>query len=99
MSMKKCAIMGFAFLAIAQVEAALPPLYQTSGEIIRILSDEELREKLHAGEPILKIERNETGYGITTNQHFLQVDLIYHSSHRLGPAHYTLHFEDPTPLP
>ena len=60
--MHKYALAIVAAFVIGQVEAALPPLYQTSKEIVSIMTDDQLGKKLQSGEVIEKIEKNEDGY-------------------------------------
>lgn len=79
------------------VQAALPPLYQSSAEINAIMIDDQLGRKLQSGELITDIHKNEQGYLITTNHNRLQVNVEYMPS-RPGPVKFNLHFEDPIPL-
>lgn len=83
---------------LSSLEATLPPLYQTSTEIKAILMDQQLGQKLQSGEVIMKIEKNEKGYEILTNQHRLQVDVNNQPAERPGPTPYTLEFHDPQTL-
>lgn len=87
-----------ALMMTLQVEAILPPLYQTSSEIKAMMEDIQLGQKLQSGEVIEKIEKNEQGYLIVTNKSQLQVKVIYQPSQGPGPAHYKLYFDDSTPL-
>lgn len=80
------------------VEAVLPPLYQTAAEIKSIMADEQLGQKLQAGEAIMSIQKNDTGYEIVTNQHRLQVEVSYEPAKQPGPAKFKLQFEDPVLL-
>lgn len=84
-------------LAGTQAEALLPPLYQSSREIRAILESEQLGQKLGSGDIILKIEKNNEGYEITTNKHQLQIDVNYEAAPYPGPAHYNLRFGEATP--
>jgi hypothetical protein len=96
--MKKLGMILLASLAVIQAEALLPPLYQTAAEIRSIVSSEQLGQKLQSGEVIEKIEKNDQGYEITTNQHQIQVEVEYEPAQRPGPAHFRLHFGEPHPL-
>lgn len=78
--------------------AILPPLYQDSKEIKSILSDPDFDKKLHSGEVLMKIQKNEQGYEITTNQHRLQIDINYSKTAKISPAEYTLFFHEPVSL-
>lgn len=96
--MKKFAFILLASLAMAQAEALLPPLYQGSLEIKAILGDEQLGQKLGAGEVITKIEKTDQGYDITTNKHTLPVYVDYEPAKMPGPAHYKIRFGQAAPL-
>lgn len=96
--MKKYIFAIAASLAVMQAEALLPPLYQGSAEIKAIMEDERLGQKLGSGDVIVKIEKNDPGYEITTNKHHLQVYVEYERAQRPGPAHYKLRFGEALPL-
>jgi hypothetical protein len=83
---------------ISTLDAALPPLYQTSNEINAILKSPEFGKKLHSGEVIETIQKNEAGYLVTTNYHTLQIDILYQENGKIGPAQFNLQFEEPQPL-
>lgn len=78
---------------ISTLSAALPPFYESLVEISAILKDQRLAEKLSSGEPIVEIKKNEKGYLITTNQHELQVNIVYQKQDMPGPAKFNLEFE------
>lgn len=78
--------------------ALLPPLYEGIKEVKTILASSELSQKLQSGEILEKIQKNDSGYVITTSQHQLQVDVIYSQTGKIGPAEYELRFHDPIPL-
>lgn len=92
----------FAFLAImplaASAFALLPPLYETAAVIKAIVTDPQLGQKLEAGEVIVTIQRNETGYEVITNKHRVQVDVTNEPAERPGPAHYKIVFQEAVPL-
>lgn len=97
--MKRLAAFLLASLTlISAAEAALPPLYESISEIQSVLSDQQLGKKLHSGEAIISIQKNDLGYEIATHQNRLQVNVVYEPSERPGPARYHLQFEDPIPL-
>ncbi len=96
--MKILGLTILACFAIMQAEAILPPLYETSSEIKAIMADEQLGQKLQSGEVIVKVEKNDQGYEITTNHHRLQVYVTYEPAQRPGPAHFKLRFGEPAPL-
>lgn len=80
------------------LEAILPPLYETALEMKAILTDQQLGQKLHSGEVIQMIQKNDQGYEILTNQHRLQIDVLYQPPKQPGPAHFKLYFHAPTPI-
>lgn len=96
--MKTFAFMLLATIALNHAEALLPPLYQETAELKAILSDERLGQKLSAGDVILKIEKSDQGYEITTNKHHLQVFIDYEPAQRPGPAQYKIRFGEVAPL-
>lgn len=95
---------NFAFILLAslammtQAEALLPPLYQGAIELKAILGDEQLGQKVGAGEVITKIEKTDQGYEITTNKHTLPVYVDYEPAKMPGPAHYKIRFGEAAPL-
>lgn len=97
--MKKLCFALLISCAFTQVEALLPPLYQTSSEIQQMMADQQLGQKLQAGEVIEKIEKNAHGYEIITNKSRVQVVVEYEPAQRPGPAHFRFHFGNPTSLP
>lgn len=78
--------------------AALPPLAQSSREIERIMESRELYQKLSGAEAIEQILRSPSGYLIKTAHQQIQVNVIYTPSHKIGPAEFTLSFEEPTQI-
>ena len=89
-------LIGFSFFC--PLQAVLPPLYQTANEIKAILASEELGTHLSSGEVIVKIEKQENGYEITTNYNHLLVSITYEPVNRPGPAQFTLKFQKTQPL-
>ncbi len=96
--MKKLILTLAACLFVMHAEALLPPLYQGSGEIKAIMEDSQLAQKLSSGDVIMKIEKNEEGYAITTNKHHLQAYVDYELAQHPGPAHYKIRFGEALPL-
>lgn len=86
----------FVFL-FTDIQAILPPLYQTSAEISAIMNDEQLGNIFHSGEMIEKIEKNENGYQVTTKDNTVQVNVVYKSLSKPGPGKFDLHFEEVFP--
>jgi hypothetical protein len=78
--------------------AALPPFYQSSIEIERILNDPRTNEKLGSGQMILDIKRVENGWLIVTPRYQMNVDVNYIPTGRVGPASFELEFHDPIGL-
>lgn len=79
-------------------EGLLPPLYEGIKEMQAILGSPEIGEKLQSGELITKIEKTNEGFLIETNQHQLDVKVIYQDTHKIGPATFQLKFGEPTKL-
>lgn len=70
--------------------AALPPLYQSSHEIIAVLQDPELSKYLTSGEPIMKIERSDDGWRIVGLKHTAEVKVNYLPQDMPGPAKFKI---------
>ena len=74
---------------------ALPPAVQRTRELIALLSDERLFEKLGA-ERVESVEKNENGYLIYTENYTLQVNVKYVAEERFcGPAKFVMEFCEP----
>lgn len=80
------------------VYAVLPPLYQTAKEIDALVTSEELGRFLTSADVIMRIDKIDTGYLITTNKHRLYVDVIALPQQQPGPVRFTLHFNPALPL-
>jgi hypothetical protein len=85
-------IFSVIFLFTSTLCGALPPLAQNFRELQAILSDPRTLELLGSAERFDSISKIDTGYLIETRNHSLQIDVEYLSSHRIGPAPFTLHF-------
>lgn len=72
--------------------AVLPPFYQSTREIQTILSDPRLSASLGSAEPIMEINRTETGYEVLTLHYRLEIDRVYKPQPMPGPAHFELEF-------
>lgn len=77
----------------SDLQAVLPPLYQTSKELSVVLQGDNLGKALPSGEPILEIRKNSQGYEITTLHYHVQANIIYKASDRPGPAQFEVEFE------
>lgn len=95
---KTLLILAAALVLNASSYAALPPLYQTSNEIKSILNNPDFGKKLQSGEVIESIQKNDTGYLITTNYHTMQANIVYTHTGKIGPAQYSVQFEEAQPL-
>ena len=93
--MKKVFLMIACLMCTISGFAILPPFYQSSIEIKRILNDPHTGEKLGSGQLILDIRRVENGWEIITPKYQMNVDVIYIPTHRVGPAEFELEFHDP----
>ncbi|KPK33176.1 MAG: hypothetical protein AMS24_02040 [Chlamydiae bacterium SM23_39] len=75
--------------------SALPPLYQNSKEIKKILNDNRLYKKLGSDQTIENITKSEKGWIITTPKYTLKIDVEYlPKSKILGPVDFKLHFQE-----
>lgn len=76
-----------------QLNAALPPLYESLTEYQAIVTSPELVEKLNSAEGIQNIKRTENGFIITTFRYTLQVDRVNEPLDQPGPAkfHFIFH--------
>ena len=75
--------------------AALPPFFQSKKEIMELLSDQRLTDKLGSGQAIVEIRRVEEGYIIETLRKEIKVEAHYHPSNRMGPVQFTFFFHEP----
>lgn len=100
--MKSLTLTGLCAFAVLSatitLDAALPPLYQTTAEIERVLKGVVLGHLLPDGDPILEIRKNELGYEIITLNHSLQAKIIYKPQNQPGPAQFEVEFEEPGSL-
>jgi len=77
--------------------AVLPPLYQNTKEIKKILNDDRLYEKLGSDQIIENISKSNTGWIITTSKYKLKIDVEYlPKSKILGPIDFKLNFQEVT---
>jgi hypothetical protein len=70
---------------------------QSINEIISILHNHELAEKLGQNEVIVQIQRTEEGYNISTEHYDMVVELVYETRRGIGPRTYKLIFHTPLP--
>ena len=78
--------------------SALPPLYQGLKELKAIIEDKKLDQVLNAGEMIMDIRKTQDGYMIVTNQHQLNVKVVYDPASHPGPTPFHIEFQEPTSL-
>lgn len=83
-------ISGFIFLFSSQSFAALPPYFQSRKEIIEILNDPKVSEKIGSGRVIDSITRTTTGYNIVARECTLEIKLNYlpNKDGKVGPVNY-----------
>lgn len=89
--MKKIALI---LLSMTTLQAALPPLAQSSREIKEIVSSPELYQKLGGAQGIESIFKVEGGYQVFTRDHSIYVKVNYLPSQQPGPAKFALEFSD-----
>lgn len=95
-SIKKLNVLIYGMLGISGVFAfdycfaALPPFFQSSKEIINILNNQAIAEKIGSGRGIESIIRNKDGYTITARECTLEVIVNYLPAKEgmVGPANY-----------
>lgn len=87
----------FAFTAI-NVQAALPPFYESVKEYKALLASPELANQISPGEMIRDIQRDEQGFLVTSLRQTLQVDVVYDPISQPGPAKFHLVFHTAQPI-
>jgi len=92
--MKKWFFLSFV-LSGTSLFALLPPLCQSAKEIDALVQHEELYGLLPSGEMIQEIRHLPTGYEVITQHYRLEVDCVYKSQTRPGPAEFELQFHEP----
>lgn len=73
----------------------LPPLAQGVREIQTILCDPKFYPALGSAEILQKIEKNASGYLITTHRYTMQVDIVYFAPEFPDAPNYNLEFHEP----
>lgn len=91
-------VLTTALVMTTTVDAALPPVYQSTKEYRALLDSPNLTEILGSAEPIVSIVREENGFMVKTNRHSLRVDVIYDPMDHPGPAKFHLQFHNLEPL-
>ena len=75
------------------LNALLPPLYESLHQFQAIINDPKLTENFQSGEAILSIEQGGDGtFVVKTNQHTLDVKVESLQLSVPGPGHYKVHF-------
>jgi hypothetical protein len=90
--MKKFALL---LLSLTSLQAALPPLAQSSREIKAIVEDARLFQSLGGQETISQIVRIEGGYEVYTQSQAIQVFVHYLPPVNKGPIPFELQFSSP----
>lgn len=75
--------------------AALPPIYQSIREYNALLNDPNLSSSFTPGETIAKIERHTDHFEVITEQHKMDVMVIYDEPRNIGPVEFHLEFLPP----
>jgi hypothetical protein len=80
------------FLSTFNVYALLPPFYQSTKEIIAILNNSEVANKLGAGRSISEIIKTDTGYKVVTRECRLEIKVVYsdRKDRMVGPAEFKI---------
>lgn len=93
--MKKIILVLLTLFSLSSIYGMLPPLYHTLNEIQAIISDPRLAQEIGSAEAIIKIERIEDSYLITTAYNTqLKVDVIYIPQRLIGASHFELKFHE-----
>jgi hypothetical protein len=73
--------------------AALPPYYQSAKEIIAVLNNSEVAEKIGSGRLIHSVTKTEGGYIINAGNCTLTVNITYspRTNGMVGPAIFEVH--------
>ena len=90
-------VIAFAICSISAF-AVLPPFYQSSKEIKRIINDARTHEMLGSAQMILDIKKEDGGWVITTQNYELHIDIIYQLTEHLGPAVFELEYHEPVEI-
>lgn len=88
-----CFLFSLFFLCIPfPLQALLPPFYESKKELIDILNNNEVAEKITSVRLINSIEKTETGYKITARECTLEVFVNYKQPQQgfVGPAEYEI---------
>lgn len=88
----KCSSL-FALLTFSQIAfALLPPFYQSTKEMVAILSSEEVAKKLASPYPIQSISKIDSGYRIVIQDCHLDVKIKYIPPEKgiVGPAKFEI---------
>lgn len=83
------------FILTQSAFAALPPLWQGVKEMEAILQSEQLKEHFVSADQIQEITKTDGNtYFVRGNRASCIVEVIYLSPENLGPAQFTLSFQD-----
>ncbi len=90
--MKKLIALSFLCLSLTfQVSAALSPYYQSVREYETLLQDPKLAEALGQGEEISTIQRDSSGFVVSSSKKTVRVNVVYDPQDHPGPRKF--HFE------
>jgi|688.fasta_scaffold2056354_2 hypothetical protein len=73
--------------------AALPPFAEDKRIVIEILKDEKLANFIPYGDVLVRIEKYDDGYLLTTNKRAVLAIVHYESSDRIGPRNFNIEFQ------
>lgn len=82
-------------ICFAQIEAVLPPLYQTISEYKALLADPQLAQNLDSAEVIQSISLRSEGFLIKTSKRILEVEIVYEPQKMPGPSKFHFVFKKP----
>lgn len=75
--------------------SALPPFFQSTSELNRIINDERVYEKLGSGQLIEEVRRTDSGWIILTQSYSLKIDVVNIPSKLVGAHEFELVVNDP----
>lgn len=82
-----------AAFCLSNLNALLPPLYESLHQFQAIINDPKFTEPFQSGEAILSIEQTGDGnFLIKTNHHTLEAKVESLQQSVPGPGHYKVHF-------
>ena len=73
--------------------AALPPFAEDKRIVIEILQDENLANFIPYGDVLVRIEKCDEGYLLTTNKRVVLASVHYQAKNKIGPRNFNIEFQ------